>query len=224
MPKAGPYLVSPRSSSFKRHVPGWARSSWATEGHNSGLFLCQRPRVAVRNGIPNRAQPRHGVVCPPRRDVHIIDNMPGCTDTVLTTSVHPPSSSPLEASWAAWASSGLAIARLSSSGPNLQTTRGIRVRCTCGYSFPTPHPYSRRTLSSPTTRVTRSRAGADTIHRLCRIPMLTGVHPLTPNTSTIVLPRRSVYVPGGGGRLWMLVRRPWGGCEDSDSSPRAGVV
>ena len=176
--KAGPYILSPCSSSFKRHVPGWVRSSWATEGRSTPVvFLCQRPRVAVRNDVPNRAQPGHGVICPPRRDVHITDNMPGCTNTFSTTSVHPASSSPSQASWAAWPSSGLAIARPPSSGPHLQTTRGIRVRCTCRHSFPIPYPYSRGTLSSPTTRVTRSRAGSDTIPRSCRIPMPMGVHP-----------------------------------------------
>ena len=47
---------------------------------------------------------------------------------------------------------------------------------------------------------------------------------LIPNTSTIVLPRHSVYVPGGGGRPWTRVRMTWGGWEDSDLPPRTGVV
>ena len=59
-----PSLSPPCSSSFKREVPGCARSSWAAEGRSIQLdFLCQRPRVAVRNGTPNHAQPRHGVAC-----------------------------------------------------------------------------------------------------------------------------------------------------------------
>ena len=42
------------------------RSSWATEGRSIPVvFLCQHPRVAVRNGIPNYwyVRPRHGVAC-----------------------------------------------------------------------------------------------------------------------------------------------------------------
>ena len=65
------------------------------------------------------------------------------------------------------------------------STRGIWVRCISRYSFPTPYPYSHGTPYSPTTGVTRSRAGSDTIHRPCRIPMLMGVRPYRkPNVET----------------------------------------
>ena len=67
------------------------------------------PQMSVRNDVP--------CICPLRRDVHIIDNIPGYTDTFSTTSAYA-TSSPLETSLAARPSASLAIARLPSSGTN----------------------------------------------------------------------------------------------------------
>ena len=44
-------FLSPPSSSFKRHVPGWARSSWGTEGRLTSVDIFPRTSPARRAGI-----------------------------------------------------------------------------------------------------------------------------------------------------------------------------
>ena len=172
-------FVSPRSSSFNDMFRVGPAPAVFFVSTSLGLHIKQHPQLCstrIRGRLYGPEFLQMSVrddircVCPPRHDVHITDNTPGYTNGFSATSAHLASSSPSEASWAAWSSSCLAIARLPSSGLNPQTTCGIRVRCTCRHSFPTPH--SRGTLSSPTIRVTCSRVGSDTTHRPCRIPML----------------------------------------------------
>ena len=67
------------------------------------LYGPEFPQMSIRNDVR--------CLRPIRRDVHITDNMPGCTDTFSTTLAYPASSPPSEASRAAWPSSGLAMAR-----------------------------------------------------------------------------------------------------------------
>ena len=56
-------------------------------------------------------------------------------------------------------------------------------------------------LTLPTVVTTPGMSPSLFRTRTCR-------HGLTPSTSTIVLPRYSVYIPGGVGRPWTSIRRP----------------